>query len=160
MPNQDHLAHVARSVRRELDREGLAFKSLPRMELTERVRKVSGESTTRVKSAMGADLDRALTDQGLRCYPSIEETTTGQWIRVFRAGSAISDLIDAVLVPSPDNDRHLGAALAKVRGSWDWHRDDATPGELSTAEFVRRVLPKDKHLAFVHSLDDPDLATT
>lgn len=160
MPNQDHLIQVARSVRRELDREGKAFKSIPRMELTERVRQASGESTTRVKTAMGADLDQALSDQGLRCYPSIAETTTGDRVRVFRAGSAVGDLIDAVLTPSDDHDRELGVALAKVKGTWDWERDDGATGETTAAEILRRALPREKHLAYVRSLEDTDLATT
>jgi hypothetical protein len=130
------------------------------MELTERVRQVSRESTTRVKTAMGADLDRALSDQGLRCYPTIENTTTGDWIRVFRAGSAVSDLIDAILSPSEDHDRELMIALAKVKGTWDWNRDEAATGEVTAADILRRALPREKHLAYVRSLDDADLATT
>src|SRR5437899_1603078 len=98
MPNQDHLIQVARSVRRDLDRDAKAFMTMDRMALTQRLRDLSGESTTRIKAANGAELERALNDQGLRCYPSLSETTTGDRVRVFRAGSAVGDLIDAVLV--------------------------------------------------------------
>lgn len=162
MPTHDDMIQVARSVRRDMDREGKAFVSLPRMELTRRLRTVSGSSNTRIKAArMSANLEQALSDQGLRCYPHLDETTTGDSIRIFRAGSAVGELMDAVLVPSPDHDRKLAEALAKFKGTWDWERE-VPPGArpLSTAEVVRTVLPREKHLAYVAALEDSDLATT
>lgn len=161
MPTYDDLISVARSIRRELDRGHLAFKSMDRMELTQRVRAVSGESTTRIKTAMGAELEQALNDQGLRCQPGLAETTTGDRVRIFRAGSAASDLIDAVTYPSPEHDRELAAALAKVKGTWDWNRGSTEGGvDASAPGLLRRVLPREKQLEYVRSLDDPDLATT
>jgi hypothetical protein len=160
VPSQDHLVQVARSVRRDLDRQARAFVSIDRMELTQRLRTVSGEGTTRITEAIGAELERALNDQGLRCYPSLVSTTTGDRVRIFRAGSPIGDLIDAVLVPSPDHDRELAEALEKFRGKSDWTRSStATPG-LSTADMLGRLLPREKQLGYVHSLEEPDLATT
>ena len=159
MPTHDHLVQVARSVRRELDRTSKAFTTMDRMELTRRLRGVSGESGTRIKAANGADLEGALNDQGLRCYPSLTETTTGDRVRIFRAGSAVGDLIDAVLTPSPDHDRELAEALAKFKGTWDWN-SKAEHGDTSAAEVLQRVLPREKQLDYVRSLDDPDLATT
>jgi hypothetical protein len=160
VPTSDHLIKVARSVRRDLDRTSKAFMSLDRMDLTQRLRDISGESTTRIKATNGAELEGALNAQGLRCYPSLADTTTGDVVRIFRAGSAVGDLIDAVLVPSPDHDRELGEALAKFKGTWDWNREGAHRTERSTEEILRRVLPRDAQLEYVRSLDDADLATT
>ena len=160
MPTQEHLIQVARSVRRDLDRDSKAFISMERMELTQRLRDVSGEAGTRIKIALGGDLERALSDQGLRCYPSLTQTTTGDRVRIFRAGSAVGDLIDSVLTPSPDHDRDLAEALARFKGNWDWNRSEGARGAKSTAEILRRVLPREKQLEYVRSLDDPDLATT
>jgi hypothetical protein len=159
MPTHDHLIQVARSVRRDLDREAKAFMTIDRMELTRRLREVSGESTTRIKKFNGAELEKALYDQALRCYPSLEETTTGDRVRIFRAGSAVGDLIDAVLTPSPDHDRDLAEALAKFKGTWNWDRKEGQ-GDASAAEVLRRVLPREKQMDYVQSLEDPDLATT
>jgi hypothetical protein len=160
MPTQDHLVQVARSVRRELDREGKAFTTLDRMQLTRRLRDISGEGTTRIKIALGADLERALNDQGLRCYPRLTETTTGDRVRVFGGGSAVGELFDAVLVPSPDHDRDLAEALAKFKGTWNWNRQERNQSQESAAQILRRVLPREKQLDYVRSLDEPDLATT
>ncbi len=157
----DDLLKVARSLRRELDRGNLAFKSFDRMELTRRLRSMSGEDATRIKQLLGGELEQAMSAQGLRCYPSLTETTTGDRIRVFRAGSVAGDLIDAVLVPSPDHDRDLATAVAKINGKWERDREPKQADEPSLEETLERLLPREKHLAFVRSLDDdPDLATT
>ena len=160
MPTHDDLVQVARSVRRDLDRGSKAFMTFERTELTRRVREASGERRTRIKVAMGNELEQALNDQGLRCYPRLAETTTGDRVRVFRAGSAVGDLIDAVLTPSPDHDRDLAEALAKFKGTWDWARNEGNHEPVSNAEILRRVLPRQAQLEYVRSLDDPDLATT
>ena len=47
VPSYDNLIQVARSVKRDLDHDSKAFRSYERMELTSRLRTVSGEPTTR-----------------------------------------------------------------------------------------------------------------
>lgn len=160
MPTREHLIQVARSVKRDLDREKQSHRSYDRRDLTELLRRVSGEPTTRIKAIKGADLERALSDQGLRCYPGLSETSTDDRIRIFRAGSAVGDLIDAVLVPSRAHDQVLGDSVRKMKGTGEAgqgadERDGETAGEI-----LRRVLPAEKQLEYVRSLDDPELATT
>ncbi|HEY1733776.1 MAG TPA: hypothetical protein VGG23_04950 [Acidimicrobiales bacterium] len=159
VPTYDHVITVARSVRRDLDRGNRAFTSVSRMELTERLRRASGEPSTRMKAVLAADLEAALGDQGLRCYPRLTATTTGDSVRVFRAGSAVGDLIDAVLVPSAEHDRDLAAVLAGGLESAEGGRVDRTDG-LSVPELLRRVLPRQRQVEYVQSIDDADLATT
>jgi hypothetical protein len=159
VPTYDHVITVARSVRRDLDRGDSAFTSVSRMELTERLRRASGEPSTRMKAVLAADLEAALGDQGLRCYPRLTATTTGDSVRVFRAGSAVGDLIDAVLVPSVEHDRDLAAVLAGGPGSSEGGQVDRTDG-LSVPELLRRVLPRERQVEYVRSIDDADLATT
>ncbi len=156
----DDLVQVARSLKAEIDRDRRDFKTFDRMELTHRLRSVSGEDTTRIKQLIGAELERAMGAQGLRCYPSLGETTTGDRIRIFRAGTEAGNLIDAVLLPSPENDRYLGAAISKRKGKWGW---DTRTGADATSfeETLDRLLPRERHLEYVRSLDDdPDLATS
>ncbi len=156
----DDLVQVARGLKAELDRHRRAFQTFDRMELTQRLRTVSGADTTRIKQLIGAELERAMNAQGLRCYPGLAETTTGDRIRIFRAGTETGNLIDAVLLPSPENDRYLGAAISKIKGKWDWARPPGPDAKAAFEETLERLLPREKHLANVRSLDDPDLATT
>jgi len=129
------------------------------MDLTRRLREISGEGTTRIKSQLAAKLERALLDQSLRCYPSLAETPAGN-VRVFRASSTVADLIDSVAVPSPNNDRVLAEAVTKIKGKWDHSREQSVSPRTTAAEMVRSVLPRDRHLEYVNSLQDSDLATT
>ncbi len=118
MPTRHHLALVARNLRERLN--GKAFLTVERMEITQDLRDVSGEDTTRIKSQLAADLERALLEQGIRCYPSFAETTTGDTIRLLHAGSVLGSLIDLLVYPSKETDKDLAEMLTKVKGRWKW----------------------------------------
>ncbi len=118
MPTHAHLLDVARELRKRLGKR--AFLTLPREEVTGVLRQVSGEDSTRIKKVMGADLDRALLERGVRCFPGFAETTTGDNIRVFHSGTVMGDFVDMLRHPSEQTDRELAAAITKFKGKWDW----------------------------------------
>lgn len=118
MPNHMHLVQVARELKRHLGKN--AFLSIPRSGITQLLRDVSGEEATRIKSAMGDDLERALLEQGVRCFPRLVGTTTGDHIRLFHAGTIMGGFVDMLLYPSEETDRELAAAITKFKGKWDW----------------------------------------
>ena len=121
MPSRHHFSVVAKHLKERLN--GKAFLTIPRMEITQAVRDISGEEATRIKAAMGSELERALLEQGVRCHPSLAETTTDDTIRLFHAGSLLGSLVDLLVYPSPETDKDLGAMLSKIKGKWKW----ATP---------------------------------
>src|SRR5919109_83517 len=100
MPTHTHLVRVARELKRRMN--GKAFITIPRSDVTQLLRDISEEDTTRIKSAMGGELERALLEQGVRSFPSFAETTTGDTIRLFHAGSLVGDLVDLFVHPSPE----------------------------------------------------------
>lgn len=53
-------------------------------------------------------------------YPSLSETTTGDTVRLYHAGSVLGQLIDTIVHPDPGTDRDLGDVLTKVKGKWKW----------------------------------------
>jgi len=118
MPSRHHITVVARNLKVRLN--GKAFLTIPRREVTDMLRDVSGEDTTRIKSGIGADLERALLEQGVRCYPGFTETTTGDTIRLFHAGSVLGSLVDLLVYPSVETDKDLGDVLTKIKGKWKW----------------------------------------
>jgi len=120
MPTRHHLAIVARQLKVRLN--GKAFLTIPRAEVTGMLREASGEEGTRIKSVIGSDLERALLEQAVRCYPSFAHTTTGDTIRLFHTPSLLGDLVDLLVYPSTETDRELGAVLKKVKGQWEWTR--------------------------------------
>lgn len=118
MPTRHQLTSVARALKTQLN--GKAFLTLPRMDITELLRKTSGEDATRIKSGIASDLERAMLEQGIRCFPSLAETSTGDTVRIFHAGKLLGNLVDLLAHPSTESDRDLGAMLTKIKGKWDW----------------------------------------
>jgi hypothetical protein len=94
--------------------------TIPRSEATQLLRDVSGEDATRIKSAMAGDLERALLEQGVRCFPRLVGTASGDQIRLFHAGTVMGGFVDMLLYPSEETDRELGEAITKFKGKWDW----------------------------------------
>lgn len=128
MPTHAHLLDVARALRKRLGRQ--AFLTLPREEVTGMLRQISGEDSTRIKKVMGGDLDRALLEQGVRCFPGFAQTTTGDNIRIFHSGTVMGDFVDMLVHPSDKTDHDLAAAITKFKGKWVWGELDkaATSG--------------------------------
>lgn len=118
MPSSSHLLMVARDLKRQLN--NLAFKSFERTEITELIRQVSREPETRMKKLMGKELEHALLNQAVRCYPLLENTTTGDAIRLFHTPSVVANLVDVLSSPSPETDRELADIMKKVKGEWNW----------------------------------------
>ncbi len=118
MPTRSHLISVARQLKQSLN--GKAFLTIDRREITELLREVSGEETTRIKSAMGAELEMALLEQGVRVFPRIQETTTGDVVRLFHPGTVIASLVDILTNPDHSTDKELAGVTKKVKGLWNW----------------------------------------
>ncbi len=118
MPTRTHLVAVARELKRQLN--GSAFKTVDRTFITELLRKEAGEPTTRIKSSLATDLTSALITQGVLVYPPLTETTTGDMVRLYHAGSVLGQLIDTIVHPDTGTDKDLGDVLSKVKGKWKW----------------------------------------
>ncbi len=118
MPGRHEYVKVADQLKKMLN--GKAFMTIPRRDVTDILREVSGEPTTRIKSLVARDLTLVLLEQALRCYPSLEETDMNDTVRIFRAGSVFSKLVDLIVHPSKETDHDVGAMLKKVKGTWDW----------------------------------------
>lgn len=118
MPSRTHLVAVARDLKERLNHR--AFLTIDRSEITELLREKSGEPTTRIKSGLAADLTNALTTQGVLVYPRLDETTTGDTVRLYHAGSVLAQLIDTIVHPDQGTDNELGDVIRKVKGKWKW----------------------------------------
>ena len=114
MPTRTHLATTARQLKHQLN--GHAFLTLDRTKITELLREVSGEPTTRIKLV----LTSALVTQGVLVYPSLGATTTGDTVRLYHAGSVFGQLVDIIVHPDQGTDKDLGDILTKIKGKWQW----------------------------------------
>ena len=113
---------VARQLKAELAGTKQAFLRKPRVEITELIRDAIGEDGFRLKSAGSASLRDELLNQGVRVYPPLENTTTGDVVRLFHTGTVIASLVDMLARPSDETDRELADVTKKVKGVWEWER--------------------------------------
>ena len=120
MPTYNHLVSVARRLKRKAN--GHAFLTIPRREITEMLREVSEEETTRIKAGLSEQLERALFEQGLRAFPRIQDTSTDDTIRLFHPGTVVADLVDVLIHPDASTDKELAEITNKLKGRWDWDR--------------------------------------
>lgn len=106
---------LAKDIRAEMDAEGKGHKSMPRMEITEHLRSLSGRDQTRIKSELGREMDEALAVRGLGAFPKIADTTAGDWVRIYRLGKTVSSLIDLIHKPSLEGDAQLAGMVTKIK---------------------------------------------
>lgn len=118
MPTRTHLVAVARELKQRLN--GKAFLTIQRTDITDLLREVSREPATRIKSTLAGELTSALINQGVQVYPSLTETTTGDTVRLYHAGSLLGQLIDTIVHPDEGTDKELGDVLTKIKGKWNW----------------------------------------
>jgi len=139
MPNNTHIAMVARRLRTELGSR--AFLTVERTHLTEMLRRVSGEPTTRIKRKLAQDLTASLAAQGVHVYPPLDETTTGDVVRLYHAGSIVGQLVGLLTDPSPADDPELGAMVLKIKGKWRFDSGDGQERtiDLRSAKMSRKA---------------------
>jgi hypothetical protein len=116
LPTTGHLIQVARQLKKDL--HGKAFLTIPRMQITQKLRDASGEDTTRIKANLASELELKMLEQGVRCFPSLQETSTGDTVRIFHAGTLLGTLVDMVAHPNVDDDSDLADVLTKIKGKW------------------------------------------
>jgi len=110
---------VAKDIKRRLN--GSAFITMPRQEITQLVRDVSGEETTRIKSEMGKEIEMALLEQGVRLFPRLQDTEASDNIRFFHTGSVAASFVDILAYPDRETtDKQLAQVITKVKGRWNW----------------------------------------
>lgn len=115
-PTRAHLVKVAKQIKKELGSQ--PFITWGRLDITDLVREASGEDNTRLKAAMAADLEQALLEEGIRCFPLISATTSGDQIRFFHTGTTFGALVSLLQHPDHAEDATMLAVLGKVRTVW------------------------------------------
>lgn len=111
-PDSRHIRMVAAALAAKLDSK--PFVTIARIEATARLRTFSGETGTRLKNNLAKDLDHALQDVGIRCFPHFQGTTTGANIRLFRSDGQLARLLDLLEHPGPDTDVQLTRRLKLI----------------------------------------------
>lgn len=129
-PTRTHLIATARALKTQLN--GRAFITVARTDITAKLREVSGEPNTRIKAQLAKDLTDCLAGQAVQVYPPLTETTTGDNVRLYHAGSVLGQLIETIAHPDLSTDDDLGDVLSKVKGKWRWAPVEGPAGSAPT----------------------------
>lgn len=117
MPERADLMAVAREYRKQLD--GLAFLTVHRSGLTRKLREVSGEPRTKLKSGLAQGLTEELETLGVQAHPALGNTLTG-YARLYHAGSLYGQMVSHTNRPDPSTDYEVAIMLRKLKGRWRW----------------------------------------
>jgi len=104
---------VARRLKQRI--EDKPFVTMRRREITEMLREVSGEDSTRIKRAMSEKMEMALLEQGVRVFPSLADTDTEDAVRIFHPQTKVADIVDVIARPDASTDRELEKIIAKLK---------------------------------------------
>lgn len=112
MPTRNDYANVALELKSELDNH--MVHTVSRQEITDALRRLSGEPNTRLRRLSAQELTVRLLEQGVSCWPNLADSGPKDNIRLFPNNSAISHIINLIVHPSTDGDKELEAAFSKV----------------------------------------------
>ncbi len=117
MPNKDHYRTVARKIKKDLDKDKLAFKTYQRDEFTAELKTVAGSGAQTEGSDTYEELATAFIQEGLIVYPPLDNTEEDGYTRVFRSGSRIAGILNAIRFPGGGSDDELSLLLGKLKSS-------------------------------------------
>ncbi len=115
MANKDHFRKVARSIKKELDEDKLAFKTYQRERFTTELKNIAGEGAHAKGGDVFAELESAFLHEGLLAFPSLNETEEDGYTRIYRSGSRIAGVLNAIRFPGGGSDEELATLLGRLK---------------------------------------------
>jgi hypothetical protein len=115
MTKKDDFRTVARIIKKELDIERLAFKTYQRERFTEELKAVAGEGAHAKGGDTFAELEYAFLQEGLLVFPSLNETGEDGYTRIYRSGTRIAGILNAIRFPGGGSDDELSSLLGRLK---------------------------------------------
>lgn len=115
MPTSDDYRKVAKTVKRELDSDKLAFKTYQREKFTTELKAIAGAGAHSKGETTWEKLEHAFMQEGLIVFPPLGETEDDGFTRVYRSGSRIAGILNAIRFPGGGSDEELSALLGKLK---------------------------------------------
>jgi len=118
MPSKDSYRTAAKKMKQLLDSEHSAFRTVQAKEITGAVQSAAGSG-----GHGGAEMESALLEEGLLVFPSLTQQPSDGYVRLYRSGTVIANILNAIRYPGSGSDNDLAQLIAKVK----------TPKSLSAA---------------------------
>lgn len=115
MTKKDDYRQVAKVIKRELDQDRLAFKTYQRERFTTELKAQSGDHAHAKGGATYDELEMAFNQEGLLVFPPLNETEADGYTRVYRSGTRIASILNAIRFPGGGSDEELASLLGKLK---------------------------------------------
>jgi hypothetical protein len=114
MATKDDYRKVARTVKKELDGDKLAFKTYQRDHFAIQLKAIAGPANAGGKDVWD-ELESAFIQEGLLVFPALDDTEEDGYTRVYRSGTRIAGVLNAIRFPGGGSDEELSALLGKLK---------------------------------------------
>lgn len=115
MAKKDDYRQVARMIKRELDDDRLAFKTYNRERFTTALKSVAGTGTHKTGDSIDDEIESAFAAEGLLIFPSMGQVEADGYTRVFRSGTLIASILNAIRFPGGGSDEELANILGSIK---------------------------------------------
>jgi hypothetical protein len=115
MASKDDYRKIARIIKKELDADKLAFKTYQRDRFSTELKAIAGSGGHSDSTDTWEEIETAFIHEGLLVFPSLNQTEEDGYTRVYRSGSLIAGLLNAMRFPGGGSDEELSALIGKVK---------------------------------------------
>lgn len=115
MTIKDNYRQVARTIKRELDQDRLAFKTYHRDRFFNDLKAHAGEHAHKKGAIADDDMEAAFMLEGLIIYPGFAALEKDGYTRVYRSGSRIAGILNAIRFPGGGSDEELASLLGRLK---------------------------------------------
>ena len=115
MAKKDDFRTVARIIKKELDVDRLAFKTYQRERFTTELKAIAGSGAHSKGEDGFTELESAFLQEGLISFPSLNETEEDGYTRIYRSGTRIAGILNAIRFPGGGSDDELSTLLGRLK---------------------------------------------
>lgn len=115
MTKKDDFRAVARIIKKELDVDRLAFKTYQRERFTTELKAIVGSGGHAKGGDAFNELEAAFLQEGLLAFPSLNETEEDGYTRIYRSGTRIAGVLNAIRFPGGGSDDELSTLLGRLK---------------------------------------------
>jgi hypothetical protein len=115
MATKDDFRSVARQVKQELDDRKMAFKTYQREQFTSMLKKVTGDGAHKGGESVWGELETAFGNEGILAFPPLDKTAADGFVRLYRSGTRIAAILNAIRFPGGGSDDELSTLLGKLK---------------------------------------------
>src|SRR5258706_468835 len=99
MPSKDQFRWVARKIKKKLDIDKLAFKTYQRDKFVTELKAIAGSGAQSKGADTFEEIEAAFIQEGLLVFPSLTDTEEDGYTRVYRSGTRIAGILNAIRFP-------------------------------------------------------------